>query len=119
MEMFLMGVCISLFGLAVTAAAFGSATQHEQRQTEALPEREALAQAVPAHFFGADTAAAAPDPPPDLPKVLPEMPARVPIEALLLQIDNHVRLEQAAAESFLQYPTTALLHSRTCSPLVH
>ena len=44
--------------------------------------------------------------------------SRIPIEALLLQIDNHVRLEQAAAESFLEYPTAALLHSRTISPLV-
>jgi hypothetical protein len=38
---------------------------------------------------------------------------------LLLQIDRHVRLEQAAAESFLDAPTTASLHSRTTSPLVH
>jgi hypothetical protein len=44
---------------------------------------------------------------------------RVPIEALLLQIENHVRLEQAAAESFLQTPTPALLHSRTMSSLVN
>jgi hypothetical protein len=47
-------------------------------------------------------------------------PARqVPIEALLLQIENHVRLEQAAAESFLQAPDSAHLHSRTTSALVN
>jgi hypothetical protein len=45
--------------------------------------------------------------------------ARVPIEALLLQIENHVRLEHAAAESFVEYPTAALLHSKTVSPLVN
>jgi hypothetical protein len=45
--------------------------------------------------------------------------AQVPIEALLLQIESHVRLEQAAAESFLQTPTPALLHSKTISPLVN
>ncbi len=107
MEMFLMAVCISLFGLAVTAAAFGAATQREQMQEDALPERETAAKVVPAHFFAEDV-------------VVPAQPMpRVPIEALLLQIDSHVRLEHAAAESFLQYPTTALLHSRTCSPLVH
>ncbi len=45
-------------------------------------------------------------------------PVRVPIEALLLQIENHVRSEHAAAESFLESPTAALLHTRTASPLV-
>ena len=44
---------------------------------------------------------------------------RVPLEALLLQIESHVRLEQAAAESFLEPPTPALLHGRTISPLVN
>lgn len=107
MEMLLMGVCISLFGLAVTAAAFGAATNRNGTQAEPLPESEAAAKVVPAQFFAGEF-------------VVPAPPAyRVPIEALLLQIDSHVRLEQAAAESFLEYPTTALLHSRTCSPLVH
>ena len=63
---------------------------------------------LPARFFANHAA------------VLPDLcaPAQVPIEALLLQIENHVRLEQAAAESFLEYPTAALLHSRTMSPLI-
>jgi hypothetical protein len=48
------------------------------------------------------------------------MPSRqVPIEVLLLQIENHVRLEQAAAESFLAFPTHDHLHSKTPSPLVN
>lgn len=48
------------------------------------------------------------------------MPSRqVPIEVLLLQIENHVRLEQAAAESFLAFPSQALLHSKTTSPFVN
>ena len=46
-------------------------------------------------------------------------PVQVPIEVLLLQIENHVRLEQAAAESFLAFPTQALLHSKTTSPFVN
>ncbi len=46
-------------------------------------------------------------------------PGRVPIEALLLQIERHVQLEQAAAESFHFAPTVEALHSRTMSPLVH
>ncbi len=48
------------------------------------------------------------------------MPSRqVPIEVLLLQIENHVRLEQAAAESFLAFPTHDHLHSKTPSPFVN
>jgi len=41
------------------------------------------------------------------------------IEVLLAQIERHVRLEQAAAESFLYDPTVESLHGRTASPLVH
>jgi len=36
-----------------------------------------------------------------------------------MQIENHVRLEQAAAESFVEFPTQALLHSKTTSPFVN
>ena len=46
-------------------------------------------------------------------------PQAVPIEALLLQIERHVRLEHAAAEAFRQAPASELLHIRTASPLVH
>jgi hypothetical protein len=50
----------------------------------------------------------------------PAMPSRqVPIEVLLLQIENHVRLEQAAVESFLAFPTHDQLHSKTPSPFVN
>jgi hypothetical protein len=54
------------------------------------------------------------------PVLIPPGPRQqVPLEALLLQIEKHVRLEQAAAESFLESPTPSLLHSRTDSPLVN
>ena len=43
----------------------------------------------------------------------------VPLEVLLLQIEHHVRLEQAAAESFHLAPTVESLHRHTASPLVH
>jgi hypothetical protein len=45
--------------------------------------------------------------------------ASVPVELLLLQLERHVRLEQAAAESFLMAPTLQSLHSRSSSPLAH
>ena len=106
MEMLLMGACLAMFGLAVTCLAFGAATREEHPQ--AVPHKpEAVKAAAPARFFV------------DRAIVPAAAQARVPIEALLLQIENHVRLEQAAAESFLESPTPALLHSRTISPLVN
>jgi hypothetical protein len=103
MEMLLMGACLSMFGLAVACLAFGAATR-EERGAPRKPE--AVRAAAPARFFV------------DRP-MIPAGGVRVPIEALLLQIESHVRLEQAAAESFLETPTSALLHSRTVSPLVN
>jgi hypothetical protein len=47
------------------------------------------------------------------------LPAGVPMEVLRLQIERHVRLEQAAAESFRDYPTAQSLQTLTTSPLVH
>jgi hypothetical protein len=43
----------------------------------------------------------------------------VSVEVLLLQIEGHVRMEQAAVESFLARPTVEALHTPTLSPLVH
>ena len=105
MEMFLMVVCMSVFGLAVTVIAFGAATNQQAQAQAAQPELDTVVHVGEGRFFGDEAAR-------------PVQP-QVPVEALLLQIDSHVRLEQAAAESFLEYPTAALLHSRTVSPLVH
>ena len=101
MEMLLMGACLSMLGVAVICMAFGAATRPE-RDTVEVP-KEVMA-AVPTRFFVNE----------GVPKH-----ADVPIGALLLEIENHVRLEQAAAESFLQMPTSALLHSRTMSTFVN
>ncbi|HUI56661.1 MAG TPA: hypothetical protein VLY04_16920 [Bryobacteraceae bacterium] len=113
MEMLLMGACLSVFGLAVACLAFGAATRTPE-QTAAAPAalkkevvKEAVKVAAPARFF-VD--------PPALPMAAR---TRVPIEALLLQIENHIRLEHAAAECFLESPDASLLHSRTISPLVN
>jgi hypothetical protein len=110
MEMLLMGACLSMFGLAVAALAFGAATRDTEHASkmEAASEHEAVKPAVPRARFFVD------------PRPLQD-PAwtSLPIEALLLQIENHVRLEQAAAESFLESPNASLLHSRTTSPLLN
>jgi hypothetical protein len=110
MEMLLMGACLSMFGLAVVCLAFGAATRDSGNAAAAAPavEREAIKAAVaPARFF-VD--------PPALPLAARN---RIPIEALLLQIENHVRLEHAAAECFLESPNASLLHTRTMSTLVN
>jgi len=106
MEMLLMGACLSLLGLAVTALAFNTAAPHTEESPAAEPET--VRAEAPARFF-ADS--------PAMPAVT--FSASVPIEALLLQIENHVRLEHAAAESFLAAPNRTLLHSRTMSQLVN
>lgn len=108
MEMLLMGVCVSMFGLAVACLAFGAATRSQEEAAAPPPglgkEVVKLA-ASPENFYS-----------PPLPVMAR---TRVPIEALLLQIENHVRLEQAAAECFLESPNASLLHSRTVSPFVN
>jgi hypothetical protein len=100
MEMFLMAAALSLLGVAVSAVLFAAATRQAPPREEAI--RPALPVVIPRFF--AEEATALP---------------RVPIEALLLEIERHVRLEQAAAESFLQSPTVESLNSRTMSRLVH
>lgn len=41
------------------------------------------------------------------------------VSLLLQRLEQHIRLEQAAAESFHQFPTVASLHKDTASPLLH
>ena len=101
MEMFLAVAAISLMGVAVSAALFAAATRGEQSPPVVQPTTSVT---LPTPHFFADPLAAE---------------TRVPIEALLLQIEKHVRLELIAAESFVDLPSRELLHSRTASPLVH
>jgi hypothetical protein len=106
MEMFLVLACMSLFGLALSAIAFGAATRGTENEPQPPPEKRKPV-ALPSQFFAHDLEPVA------------ASGTQVPIEVLLLQIERHVRLEQAAAESFLELPTAESLHSRTLSPLVH
>lgn len=108
MEMLVMGLCFTFIGLAVTALAFAAATRPESLRADAQPEQVAVKPA-PARFFSERLTPTAPGP----------APIQVPIEVLLLQIENHVRLEQAAAESFVACPTNAQLHSKTTSQFVN
>jgi len=99
-----MGAVLSMFGLAVACLTFGAATR-----TEDSPVEEPVTETAPspARFFV------------DTPALPVTARVRIPIEALLLQIENHVRLEHAAAECFVESPNVSRLHSRTISPLVN
>ncbi|MGE5246524.1 MAG: hypothetical protein ACM3SQ_20040 [Betaproteobacteria bacterium] len=102
MEMFLMAAALSLLGVAVSAAVFAATVRDDQPPAIDLPR---VVRAPEGQRFFVDPAILA--------------PTGVPIEALLLQIERHVQLEQAAAESFFEDPTAESLHLPSMSPLVH
>jgi len=109
MEMFLMAMIMSLLAVAVSAVLFAAATRDGRPEATSPVKRAAL---EPQRFFasavdGAPAAGTGPEAEP------------VPVEALLLRIEQHIRLEQAAAESFLHTPSGQSLHSRTTSRLVN
>ncbi len=110
MEMLLMGLCMSMFAAAVAALGLKAAAANSGSNNEpAQPTQPAVPVLKPApeRFFSD--------------RVIPTIPAhaQVPIEVLIQQIESHVRMEQAAAESFVQSPTDARLHSKMPSPLVN
>lgn len=104
MLMFLTLFFMSVLAVAVCAAAFGLATRGVDAPRPAQAARAATAE--PARFFAQAVAA-------------PPVAPAVPIELLLADIERHVRLEQAAAEAFLELPTRDALHARTTSPLAN
>ncbi len=100
MTLFLILAALSLVSLAVTTVLF-AALLSSDRPPEA-PTDERLAR-LPSHFFADDRT--------------PNQRSAVPLDVLLLQIERHVRLEHAAAESFQHAPTIEALHTATTSPL--
>lgn len=113
MEMFLMAAVMSLLAVGVSAVLFAAATRDER--AEASPPAMQAAR-EPQRFFASTPAAT---PRAEGPAKEGPEPELVPVEALLLKIEQHIRLEQAAAESFLNRPTDESLHSRTTSRLVN
>lgn len=99
-----MVAAMSLLGVAVCGVLFAAATR-DVRGMETRPA-DRLA-AAPAKFFV------------DIDIDPASVQTQIPVEALLLQIERHVRLEQAAAESFHFTPTPESLHMMTTTPLVH
>ncbi len=107
MLMFLMILLPSLAVLTMVCIMVAGIRPEEQEtnaRVAARPEKNLAAE--PQQFFAPEAQA-------------PVSRPQVPLEVLLAQIQRHVHLEQAAAKSFLEVPTTESLHSRTESPLVH
>lgn len=103
MEMFLMVLSLSVVGGLVCGVLFAVATRDVRRR-----ESPALSPAGvqdEERFFMTR------------PAVRPGPQVRVTPDALVRQIEWHVRLEHAAAEAFLQFPTVEALRMRTLSPL--
>ncbi len=111
MEMFLMALALSMLGVVVSGVLFSAATRGEEREPFVTLRAPSPAIAAAARRSLGEGGRFFAD-------VVPARPP-VPMEALLLQIEQHVRLEQAAAEAFLNAPTRQSLHCRTMSPLVH
>lgn len=101
MEMFLMTAALAFLGVVVSVVLFAAAAR--DRGPVEAPRAVVAAERTATRFF-ADAPAA---------------PTGVPVDVLLLQLEQHIRLEQAAAEAFLHAPTRQSLHGRTMSPLVH
>jgi hypothetical protein len=104
MMMFLSILFTSVIAVAVCSLMFAKPVSREAPRPEVRPDpRLAL---DPPKFFAGDL-------------VRPAGSAPVPLEMLLSHIERHVRLEQAAAETFLDVPTSESLRSRTASPFVN
>jgi hypothetical protein len=106
MEMLLMGIVLSLLGVVVSAGLFAAATRGADAKM-AADALEPVTAPEPTLFFASPAAHPALARPP------------VSVDVLLLRIERHVRMEQAAAESFMARPTVEMLHMPTASPLVH
>lgn len=109
MYMLLMGLSVAFVGIALAALAFGAATRPNAMPPTVQPEVPAKPRvaAAPARFF--------------VDRVTPSGPPmpQIPIELLLQQIENHVRLEHAVAESFVARPSYDKLHSKTTSSFLN
>ena len=105
MEIFLMTFALSLVGVLVSGVLFAAASRAAQPAEQSALVSAAIA-AGEERFFMMRPAA-------------PSLPAGAPVSAdvLALQIERHVRLEQAAAERFHQFPSVEALRTPTLSPL--
>lgn len=106
-----MGMFLMLLGLAVFVTALQGvilAYLWRESQAPAPPAIDAAAILGPPRFFQVGVGSAGHG-----------APGAADVPLLLQRLEQHIRLEQAAAESFHRYPTVASLHKHTASPLLH
>ena len=104
MDLLLISFAICVLGVMVTALLFAVAMRPESEEDEPTPR--VRLQSPAEQFFMEEKADSTADP-------------QVPTNALLLDLERHVRSEHAAAEAFLRGPTADSLHAPTDSPLWH
>lgn len=106
MEMFLI-IMVSavpvLLLMAVLMVGQNRKSEADEHSVVVIDRR--TASATP-QFFGGRLGGSTPSP-------------RYPTDDLLDQLERHVLLEQGAAESYVELPTSASLHSRTASPFLN
>ncbi len=104
MDAILIGFAICVLGVMVTVLIFAIAMRPKPEEGEETP-RPRLSP-PPEHFFMGARAGE-------------EGETEPPSNALLLELENHVRAEQGAAHEFLRTPTPESLHAPSESPLWH
>ena len=108
MYMFLTILLAGVPVMILSCLLFVAAARKEKEKAESPPsEAHQAPRAVLAPRFFAGGSAGA------------EAPSRFDVDALLSEIERHIRLEQAAAESFLDAPTVESLRSQTTSPFMN
>ena len=106
-----MGMFLMLLGLAAVVTALQSvmlAYLWRESSTLAPTSLDAADVVGPPQFFQVNVGKA---------RSARSDAAEIPL--LLQRLEQHIQLEQAAAESFHRYPTAASLHQHTASPLLH
>jgi hypothetical protein len=111
MELSLVVLIVSMLALALGLVTFALAMKRADAAEPLRPPGLAHEPVTAAPAFFAERAVTS------LPASRSRMGA-VSAEALVPRIERHIRLEQAAAEAFLERPTPQSLHSRTASPLL-
>jgi len=104
MMMFLSLLCLSLLAVAVLSMIVYGATPRDAARADIRPA--ATVSLGPSRFFAGDLVS-----PPDRPQLS--------VDAVVAQLERHVRLEQAAAESFLEIPAPDTLHAPSASRFVN
>jgi len=103
MSLVLAVVILGVAEVVILSLAFRAFERSEERRARAGLLDPVRRESSPGRFF-ADAPGAS-------------LSERAPLEALLLELEHHARLERAAAESFLRNPTPEALHHRARNPL--